>query len=106
VTTGGEILVGSYIHNARVQSRSTIQVEGRGGSGGGIVGGETWALKGIRSQNAGSVRSTTTFLGVGIDPELHEQFEKSVQSAREAERIPPKRMWSFITLKRQTSSPR
>ena len=85
VTTGGEILVGSYIHNARVQSRSTIQVEGRGGSGGGIVGGETWALKGIRSQNAGSVRSTTTFLGVGIDPELHEQFEKSVQSAREAD---------------------
>lgn len=84
VTVGGKILIGSYIHNASVQSRSLIQVEGRGGSGGGIVGGETWALKGIQTWRAGSERSPETFLGVGFDPELHKELQKAVQSARKA----------------------
>ncbi|MDP6776964.1 MAG: FapA family protein [Candidatus Latescibacteria bacterium] len=84
VEAGGDIVVGSYIHSAHVRTHAHLHMEGRGGSGGGIVGGETWAVDGITSKNVGSERSTTTFLGVGVDPELFAQYEESRQSAQHA----------------------
>ncbi|MDA0747496.1 MAG: FapA family protein [bacterium] len=79
VQTGGDVVVGSYIHNAHIHSKGSVVVEGRGGSGGGIVGGETWAHKSITSRNAGSERNTSTFLAAGTDLDLHTRYDKVEQ---------------------------
>ena len=84
VRADGDIVVGSYIHGASVRTGGHLHMEGRGGSGGGIVGGETWAAGGITSKNVGSERSTTTFLGIGVDPDLFARYEKSRQVSQHA----------------------
>ena len=64
-----------------------VQVEGGGGSGGGIVGGETWAVQGITTKNCGSVRSSSTFIALGVDHELFVRYEKARRTARKAKKL-------------------
>lgn len=84
VEADGDLLAGSYIHGAQVRVGGRVRVEGRGGSGGGIVGGETWAVLGIVSRNLGSERSATTRLTAGTDPDLFSQYERAAQMAAHA----------------------
>ena len=84
IEADGDLLVGSYIHGAQVRVGGRVRVEGRGGSGGGIVGGETWAVLGIVSRNLGSERSAATCLTAGTDPDLYSQYERAAQMAAHA----------------------
>ncbi|MEW6752244.1 MAG: FapA family protein [Candidatus Latescibacterota bacterium] len=82
---GTEVLVGSYIHGARVRAGTRVAVEGLGGSGGGIVGGFTWAGQEIATRNLGSAHSTSTRLLVGVSPEERARQETLTQTIRQAE---------------------
>jgi uncharacterized protein (DUF342 family) len=62
VQAATDVLVGSYIHGAQVRAGNQIQVEGLGGSGGGIVGGESWAVNRISSRNIGSEGNASTHI--------------------------------------------
>ena len=85
VEAAGDVVVGSYIRGARVKSMGCVSVEGKGGSGGGIIGGETWGPRGIKTRNIGSERSTTTFVAVGVDAEAYQAYQKAGQMVRQAE---------------------
>jgi uncharacterized protein len=85
VEAAGDVVVGSYIRGARVKSTGSVSVEGKGGSGGGIIGGETWGPRGIKTRNIGSERSTTTFVAVGVDAEAYQAYQKAGQMVRQAE---------------------
>ena len=87
VETGGDILIGSYIHGGKVQCGGRVRVEGSGGSGGGIVGAEVWGVQGITSKNVGSPRSTTTTLVAGLDPEVFQRLQRVTQAARQADTL-------------------
>jgi uncharacterized protein (DUF342 family) len=67
IEAGTDVIIGSYVHNAQVQAGGLVKVEGLGGSGGGIVGGRVWAVKGIASRNVGSVQGTPTQLVAGVE---------------------------------------
>jgi hypothetical protein len=82
VQAGGDVVIGSYIHDANIRSEGWIRVGGRGG---GIVGGNAWALLGIASPNVGSERSTTTNLTAGLDSSLFGRFESAAQTAGQAD---------------------
>lgn len=56
-------------------------MEGGGGSGGGIIGGETWAVEGITTKNCGSPRSATTFVAVGVNRDLYIEYDKARRTA-------------------------
>lgn len=85
----GDVVAASYIRTATVQSKNTVTVEGKG-SGGGIFGGETWALNAITARNVGSEHSTTTVLSLGVLPDRFDKFAEirgeieKVRDAREA----------------------
>ena len=64
-----------------------MKVEGSGGSGGGIIGGEVWSLHGITSKNIGSARSTTTTLVAGLDPDVFDRLQRLTQAARQADTL-------------------
>ncbi|MDP6041309.1 MAG: FapA family protein, partial [Candidatus Latescibacteria bacterium] len=85
VQAGGDVVIGSYIRTAHVHSDTAIIVEGSGGAGGGILGGETWALNRIVSKNVGSEYSATTILLLGIEPEIYGKFEKARETAEKAD---------------------
>ncbi len=80
VEAEGDVVIGSYIRNAYVQSGGRVQVEG--GSEGGIVGGETWAVGGITSSSVGSEWSAATYLAVGIEPDLYARSERVRQAVQ------------------------
>jgi uncharacterized protein (DUF342 family) len=84
---GGDVVVGSYIRTAHVHSDTMVTVEGNGGAGGGIVGGDTWALNGIVSKNVGSEYSTNTVLSVGINLEIYGKFEMARETAKKANEL-------------------
>lgn len=87
VKAGTDVLIGSYIYGAHLQAGGRVQVEGLGGkeNAGGIIGGTTWAIKGILSRNIGSERSTNTALFVGLEPDQRARFQKIGQTIRQAE---------------------
>ena len=87
VHAGADVVIGSYVHGARVQAGRRVQVEGAGGSGssGGIVGGQVWAVEGMTSRNLGSERSTNTRIFVGIAPEGHARLETLRKTIRQAD---------------------
>jgi uncharacterized protein (DUF342 family) len=87
IDAGANVVVGSYIHGAAVKAGGKVKVEGRGGSGGGIVGGEVSALQGIVSRNLGSERSASTSVAAGVDPELHKRYQKASQAVRYADSL-------------------
>ena len=87
IDAGANVVVGSYIHGANVKAGGKLNVEGRGGSGGGIVGGEVSALQGIVSRNLGSERSASTQVAAGVDPELHKRYRKASQAVRYADSL-------------------
>ena len=87
VEAEGDVLIGSYAHGAFIRSGSSVAVEGRGGSGGGIVGGEVWAARNVCSRNIGSERSTTTFVAAGTQPVLHQEYEQAARVARHADSL-------------------
>ena len=82
VKAGGDLVVGSYIHGARVYAGQDLKVEG-----GGIIGGEVWALKSIVTKNAGSDRTANTMLVSGVDPDLHTRMSRLSDSASQAETL-------------------
>ena len=81
VYADGNLNIGSYIHTASVHSGQRVLVEGGGGSGGGIIGGETWAVEGITTKNCGSPRSATTFVAVGVNRDLYIEYDKARRTA-------------------------
>lgn len=87
VEAGADVTIGSYVHGAFVQAQGRVRVEGMGGSGdqGGIVGGQTWALGGITTRNAGSARSSSTKLYAGITAEDLDHCEQLHQGILETE---------------------
>lgn len=82
IEAGADVVVGSYIHGAVVHAGGQVQVEGLGGSGGGIVKGMTWAARGIAARNIGSA----TIL-CGIMPESFARAEQLRKTIRQAEAI-------------------
>ncbi len=75
--------VDAYVRTAEIQTHGSVIVKGKGAAGG-ILGGETWALKSIDTKKAGSERSTTTVLSVGVLPGLFEDFAKKREEAEKA----------------------
>jgi len=78
----GDVIVDSYLHGAFVVSGGQVQVEG---SGGGIVGGETWGLKGIRALNIGAEASSGTELFAGLEPSQLPHLQEIRTAIRTAE---------------------
>ncbi|MFA6111329.1 MAG: FapA family protein [Candidatus Latescibacterota bacterium] len=85
ITAGTDIRVGSYSHGAVLKATGRVEVEGAGGSGGGIVGGETWAVQQVISRNLGSELSQGTLVFVGIGPDQHARCEQARRAAQQAE---------------------
>lgn len=83
VVAGGDVTVDSYIRTAKVQTESEVHVTG-GSASGGIIGGETWALKAIVSKNVGAEGTTATLVAVGVLPTLFEDYEKKREEADKA----------------------
>lgn len=80
-----EIKTEVYIRTANVRTKGCVVVEGRGNSGG-ILGGETWALQSITSNNLGAEANASTLVSVGTLPELFEEYKEmgaEVKTARE-----------------------
>ncbi len=75
IVAGGDVFAEVYIRTANIQTASSVIVEGRG-SAGGIIGGETWALKSMVARNVGAESSATTLLSVGTLPERFEEYAK------------------------------
>ena len=84
IEAGADVVVGSYIHNAHIRAGGQVKMEGKGGSGGSIVGGATWATGGIISRSVGSVRSTTTSLTIGLDPDVAKKLGALSEAVRRA----------------------
>ena len=78
----GDVTIDSYLHGASVVAGGQVQVEG---SGGGIVGGETWGLKGIRALNVGSEGSAGTKLFAGLEPSQLPHLQEIRTAIRTAE---------------------
>lgn len=87
IEAGKDVVIGSYIHGAFVRAGGRVLMEGRGGSGGSIAGGEVWAMQGIVCRNAGSELSTSTVLAVGVAPDVFAKCEKARQAAQQAEAL-------------------
>lgn len=87
IQADGDVLIGSYLYGAQVQADGQVRVEGLGGAdnSGGIIGGRTWALRGIAARNIGSERSTSTQLFVGMAPDQQTRFQQIGQTIRQAE---------------------
>ena len=83
VEVAGDITVDSYLHGAFVVAGGQVLVEGAGG--GGIIGGEVWALRGIRSLNVGSEGSGGTMLYAGLEPSQLPRLQQIRQAMRTAE---------------------
>jgi uncharacterized protein (DUF342 family) len=66
VSAAADVVVASYLRGAHTQAGGSVHVEGMGGSGGGLVGGETWAVKSISSRNVGAEGSSTTSVFLGL----------------------------------------
>jgi len=86
VQAGGDIAIGSYAHGAHLHTRAAVRVEGlgRAAASGGIVGGETWALGGITSPNAGSARTSSTHLYAGVSAEDVDRLHRARQTVLRA----------------------
>lgn len=91
---GEDVTVGSYIHNADVAARGSVNVEGAGGTGGGIIGGTVWGAKGLTTRNLGSARSTGTHVRVGVDREGFAEVEKAQQIIRQVDTLLPRLLQS------------
>jgi hypothetical protein len=82
---GLDVGLGSYAHNARIRAGHRLLVEGRGGSGGGIVGGRCWAGQEVAALNLGSERSTNTHVYAGVDPQQHARYTDLARTATQAQ---------------------
>ncbi|OGG50697.1 MAG: hypothetical protein A3F84_09720 [Candidatus Handelsmanbacteria bacterium RIFCSPLOWO2_12_FULL_64_10] len=79
VEVGGDIVVGSYVHNAAVSAGGHIRVHGRGRlrrNTSAVVGGSLLAVEGIRVASAGSTFGSQTRLIAGVDPRDIERLQK------------------------------
>ncbi len=79
VEAKGNVVVGSYIHNATVSAGSHIRVHGRGRlkrKTSAVVGGSLLAGEGIRVASAGSTFGSQTRLIAGVDLGYLEQMQK------------------------------
>ena len=80
LAAGGDLAVGSYIHNARVRVGGRIEVQAGGGEhGGSIVGGEVFATRGFAARFFGSDSSERTLCGIGLDPAQAAEAEKAAK---------------------------
>ncbi|MSS72065.1 MAG: DUF342 domain-containing protein [Candidatus Latescibacteria bacterium] len=71
VNAGGDVVVGSYIHNAEVSAGGHIRAHGRGRlrrNTSAVVGGSLLAVEGVRLASAGSSFGSQTRLITGVDP--------------------------------------
>jgi uncharacterized protein (DUF342 family) len=77
VMARGDIIVGSYIFNARVRAGGRIIVKSGGGErGGSIVGGQVHAAQGIEARLVGSPSTGHTIVGIGPPPETAARLDK------------------------------
>lgn len=80
VTAQGDLVVGSYIHNAKVRVGGRIEVQAGGGEhGGSIIGGEVFATGGIAARYYGSDSSEHTLVGIGLEPQQAAELAKTVK---------------------------
>jgi len=84
IVAGGDVVVDSYIRTANVQTETEVNVKG-GATSGGIIGGETWALKSIVSKNIGAEGTASTLVCAGVLPSLFEEFKKKRDEANKAQ---------------------
>lgn len=85
ITAGTDIRLGSYSHGAVLKAGGRVEVEGAGGSGGGIIGGQTWAVQQVVSRNLGSELSPSTPVFVGIAPDQHARCEQARRASQQAD---------------------
>ena len=85
VSAGTDVVVASYLRGAHTDAGGSVKVEGAGGSGGGIVGGETWAVNCITSRNVGAEGSGTTSLFVGLVPGQLAHLKQLKQNQKKAD---------------------
>ena len=83
ILADGDVAAEVYLRTANIQAKGSVSVEGKGKSGG-IIGGETWALKSIVSKNVGAEANKTTLLAVGALPKLFDQYEERKAEAEKA----------------------
>ena len=85
VVAGADLLVRSSTYHAHLRCGSTVTITGGGSERmGSIVGGETWALKGISAHVSGAQSGVTTRLVVGIDYEKADQLDRLAQDVDQA----------------------
>ena len=83
IVAGGDVVVDSYIRTAHIQTETEVNVTG-GGASGGIMGGETWALKSIVSKNIGAEGTVATLVSVGVLPSLFDEYKTKRAEAEKA----------------------
>jgi len=85
IVAGWDVVVDSYIRTANVQTETEVNVKG-GATAGGIIGGETWALKSVVSKNIGAEGTLSTLVCAGVLPSLFKEFkEKRVEATKAQE---------------------
>jgi len=83
VMARGDIVVGSYLLNAKIRAGGKLIVHsGDASRGGSIVGGDAFAAAGIRAARCGSVSTGHTVLGIGPAPDLAAKMRKLESSIR------------------------
>ncbi|MFC1551895.1 flagellar assembly protein A [Candidatus Latescibacterota bacterium] len=71
ITAKGSIHISEYAMQSNIQTSDTLTITEKNGL---IVGGETYAVKGIRAKTAGNDNYTPTALFAGVDKEFNEKL--------------------------------
>ncbi len=73
----GHIQLGNYAYHASLRAGGMVSIaQGKGGKGGSIMGGETWARTFIETYTAGARNGTETSLVAGLIPEQAMELDR------------------------------
>jgi uncharacterized protein (DUF342 family) len=85
VTAGEDISLGNYAYHATLRADGKVTIaRGIGKRGGSILGGQTWALRGIEIHLAGTLTETPTMLVAGLgwkDAQTLDRLERSIETS-------------------------
>lgn len=74
---GGDIELGNYAYHAQLHTAGQLVVNsGAGSKGGSVMGGQTWALKGVEAHMIGTKVGTETLVVSGVNQEQVRKLDK------------------------------
>lgn len=77
VISGGDMVLGNYAYHAQIQCGGKLTVKsGAGTRGGSLMGGQTWAIRGIEAHLVGTKAGSETIVVCGVNQEQVRKLDK------------------------------